>query len=103
MTSYTGIEGITLGSYAYIMNFEDVGAWDNNTFGLSGDYRELVRKIIRYFVGQDAHVLLVPHVYGSDSKSESDVTASAAIYEEMTAECGKHLHFLDDSAPRYHA
>ncbi len=34
--SYTGIQGITLGSYAYIMNFEDVGAWDNNTFGLSG-------------------------------------------------------------------
>lgn len=34
--SYTGIEGLTLGSYAYIMNFEDVGAWDNNTFGLSG-------------------------------------------------------------------
>ena len=33
--SYTGIAGLTLGSYAYIMNFEDVGAWDNNTFGLS--------------------------------------------------------------------
>lgn len=33
--SYAGIEGLTLGSYAYIMNFEDLGAWDNNTFGLS--------------------------------------------------------------------
>jgi hypothetical protein len=33
--SYTGIEGLTLGSYAYIMNFENVGAWDNNTFGVS--------------------------------------------------------------------
>lgn len=33
--SYTGIKGLTLGGYAYIMNFEDVGAWDNNTFGLS--------------------------------------------------------------------
>lgn len=33
--SYAGIEGLTLGSYAYIMNFEDVGAWDNNTFGMS--------------------------------------------------------------------
>jgi hypothetical protein len=33
--SYTGIEGITLGAYAYVMNFEDVGAWDNNTFGLT--------------------------------------------------------------------
>jgi hypothetical protein len=33
--SYTGIKGLTLGGYAYIMNFEDLGAWDNNTFGLS--------------------------------------------------------------------
>ncbi len=33
--SYAGLEGVTLGAYAYIMNFEDVGAWDNNTFGAS--------------------------------------------------------------------
>lgn len=38
--SYAGIPGVTLGAYAYIMNFEDVGAWDNNTFGGSakGDW-----------------------------------------------------------------
>jgi hypothetical protein len=34
--SYTGISGVTLGGYAYIMNFEDIPAWDNNTFGISG-------------------------------------------------------------------
>ncbi|MES2981765.1 MAG: alginate export family protein [Verrucomicrobiota bacterium] len=33
--SYTGIQGLTLGSYAYIMNFENLGGWDNNTFGVS--------------------------------------------------------------------
>jgi hypothetical protein len=33
--SYTGVEGVTLGAYAYIMNFQDLPAWDNNTFGLS--------------------------------------------------------------------
>jgi hypothetical protein len=33
--SYTGIEGVTLGAYAYIMNFQELGAWDNNTFGVS--------------------------------------------------------------------
>lgn len=32
--SYTGIKGLTLGGYAYIMNFEDVSSWDNNTFGI---------------------------------------------------------------------
>jgi hypothetical protein len=33
--SYTGIKDVTLGGYAYVMNFEDLGAWDNNTFGMS--------------------------------------------------------------------
>jgi len=33
--SYSGITGVTLGGYAYIMNFEDLGRWDNNTFGIS--------------------------------------------------------------------
>ena len=33
--SYSGIEGLKLGAYAYIMNFEDIGSWDNNTFGVS--------------------------------------------------------------------
>lgn len=33
--SYTGIAGVTLGAYAYLMNFEDLGSWDNNTFGVS--------------------------------------------------------------------
>jgi hypothetical protein len=33
--SYAGIKDVTLGGYAYVMNFEDLGGWDNNTFGLS--------------------------------------------------------------------
>ncbi len=33
--SYTGIKGVTLGAYAYIMNFEDFSVFDNNTFGIS--------------------------------------------------------------------
>lgn len=35
--SYTGIKGLTLGGYAYLMNFDDAGTtgWDNNTFGVS--------------------------------------------------------------------
>ena len=33
--SYAGIKGVTLGGYAYIMNFHDKANWDNNTFGLS--------------------------------------------------------------------
>ena len=33
--SYSGIEGVTLGGYAYLMQFEEKENWDNNTFGLS--------------------------------------------------------------------
>lgn len=32
--SYTGITGVTLGGYAYLMDFRDKPNWDNNTFGL---------------------------------------------------------------------
>ncbi len=33
--SHTGIEGLTLGSYAYLMDFHAPVGWDNNTFGIS--------------------------------------------------------------------
>ena len=41
--SYTGVKGITLGAYAYIMDFQNKPNWDNNTFGLSakGDVLEM--------------------------------------------------------------
>lgn len=33
--SYTGISNVTLGGYAYLMNFDKRKSWDNDTFGLS--------------------------------------------------------------------
>lgn len=33
--SYTGIKNLTLGSYIYLMDFEDIPSFDNNTFGVS--------------------------------------------------------------------
>jgi hypothetical protein len=33
--SYAGIKGLTLGGYAYIMNFDDTPGFENNTFGVS--------------------------------------------------------------------
>ncbi len=32
--NYTGIKGVTVGGYAYVMNFQDINGWDNNTFGI---------------------------------------------------------------------
>lgn len=31
--NYTGFDNLSLTGYAYIMNFNDLSAWDNNTFG----------------------------------------------------------------------
>ncbi len=34
-TAYTGFEGLTLGSYVYIMNFDDTPGLENKTYGVS--------------------------------------------------------------------
>lgn len=33
--SYTGVKGLTLGGYAYLMDFDAPDGWDNDTFGIS--------------------------------------------------------------------
>ena len=65
----------------------------DNMFGLKADYRQLILDIIRCFVNMNAHVLLIPHVFGHDP--ESDATASAVIYQELNSSCGDKLHLLE--------
>ncbi|MBC7979941.1 MAG: hypothetical protein H7Y36_05200 [Armatimonadetes bacterium] len=38
--SYTGIEGYTLGGYVYLMDFDGLDIWDNNTFGISAKTKQ---------------------------------------------------------------
>jgi hypothetical protein len=33
--AYTGISGVTLGGYVYLMNFDSLSGWNNDTYGLS--------------------------------------------------------------------
>jgi polysaccharide pyruvyl transferase WcaK-like protein len=66
-----------------------------NMFGLRADYRETIRNVIQYFVQRNVHVLLVPHVFGKNSGSESDVTAGKQIHGEMAAGCQDRLHLLE--------
>lgn len=67
-----------------------------NMFRLKSDYRALVRGIIRYFIQNRTHVLLIPHVSGRKAGSECDCVAAQDLYQEMAAECEGRLHFLRD-------
>lgn len=39
--TYTGVEGMALGAYTYLMNFDDTPGFDNDTFGLSAGGKAL--------------------------------------------------------------
>ena len=68
----------------------------DNMFGLKSDYPELVEALIRTFVEAGASVLLVPHVYGAGSGSESDASVSRRIHETLTPEFGERLLCAED-------
>lgn len=38
--SYTGLEGVTLGGYIYLMDFDGPDAWDNDTYGVSAKTKQ---------------------------------------------------------------
>jgi polysaccharide pyruvyl transferase WcaK-like protein len=70
-----------------------MGGYDRaNMFNLRSDYHHLIAAIIRRFVQQRAHVLLVSHVFGNGD--ENDTAASEKVYTELRAECGDRLHLL---------
>ncbi len=70
------------------------GYGGGNMFGLKPDYRDLIRRIILHFTSLNAHVLLIPHVFGTGPNSESDAAASAEIYGQLAHECAGRLHLL---------
>jgi hypothetical protein len=72
--SYAGIEGVTLGAYAYIMNFQDVGAWDNNTFGVSAKTDVFGVTLYGEFAWQDK-----AGVAGSEEALYAHVTATGEL------------------------
>jgi colanic acid/amylovoran biosynthesis protein len=65
-----------------------------NMFGLCVDYRELVMRTLDLLIAKGASVLLVPHVFGSDESSESDVIACNSVYQACGDKYGRHLGLL---------
>lgn len=73
------------------------GYTQDNMFELMVDYRQLIRKLIEYFVHKhSAHVILVPHVFGGDHNKESDMTACYRIYRELVPNLRKYLHLVGE-------
>lgn len=71
-----------------------MGGYDHsNMFGIHGDYPDLMRKLVRWFIGTaDTDVVLVTHVTGD---REGDDKACAALYKSLKVECGGRLHMTE--------
>jgi colanic acid/amylovoran biosynthesis protein len=60
------------------------GYSQNNQFGLRTDYRLLVKRLIDWLiVEKNAKVILIPHVFGQETGSESDQPVCQSLYDEL--------------------
>lgn len=63
------------------------GYTHDNMFGLCTDYRKLIGSIVDDLIQKkEATVLLVPHVFGTEPGSESDVLACEEIFAELSGQ-----------------
>lgn len=66
----------------------------DNSLGVRGDYRELIRRIAAHLVGRyNVRILLVPHVYGTHG--EGDVGAILQFLEQAQRNLRERLTFVD--------
>lgn len=56
----------------------------NNAFSLRSDYQGLVHDLIDFLISKKgAEVLLIPHVFGNEAGSESDVPACERVFSDL--------------------
>ncbi len=84
--SYAGVEGVTFGAYAYIMNFRDKPNWDNNTFGGSAKGTFLNTQLYGEFAWQDKAGLL-----GDESALYGHVMATKTLGKQSLTLGLEHL------------
>ena len=66
-------------------------------FGIKADYNRLVQSLIDFFVREcGAHVIIVPHVYGTDESGESDTIASRKVFDHAAYDVKSHLHLIEE-------
>jgi len=68
-----------------------------NMFGIKTDYTCLILNIIAMFLEKyNAHVMLIPHVFGTGKDSESDVIACRNIYNNTNNMMRSNVHFVEE-------
>lgn len=71
------------------------GYTKDNMFGLKIDYQDYVKALISHIIEINrVPVLLIPHVFGTDEKSESDETACRLVYDELCDKYPGQLGYL---------
>jgi polysaccharide pyruvyl transferase WcaK-like protein len=74
----------------------------NNMFNIKGDYHQLIHKLINYFIQTyRAHVMLVPHVFGTDDESESDVIACRRVHDDIDDRLRNYVHLIRGEFNQY--
>ena len=72
------------------------GYTGKNEFGLKCDYKQLLKKIIFYFIEQqDTYIILVPHVIPEDYEIENDLVASQKLWQTLPLDQQKKVIVLD--------
>jgi len=90
--SNTPLIGLNISGLLYIGGYRG-----NNMFGLKSNYSELIQSLIASLVeSHDAHIMLVPHVFGNAGKGESDLTACNAVLRDAGHGIRSRLHVIDD-------
>lgn len=75
-----------------------VGGYNqSNMFNLKLEYRQLIEHLIRLFIRKfSANILLVPHVFGKENNSESDLSACRKVYQSTDNNLHPYLHLIED-------
>lgn len=73
------------------------GYTGSNMFGLKADYRLMIHDLITYFIKKhNAHLILIPHVFGKGEKTESDEVACRKTYDSCDVTLRNRIHVIEE-------
>ncbi len=74
----------------------------DNMFGLKCDYRSFVHNLVKRFMEETtAHVLLIPHTFGSPGNINSDPDACRIVFDRISGNYRKRVHLVMKEYDQY--